>query len=202
MTSSRHRQQHVAHSGFWKLCVGLIVALLTFPAGSFAHPMGNFSISHYAGITVEGHFAEVRYFIDLAEIPTFQELQQSGIAARPDDPRLRAYLSAKGEKLGQGLHLTLNGQPLPLRLLNGDVIFPPGAGNLPTMKFGFVYQAEVAEECSTTSCQLDYQDTNFADHAGWKEIMVLAGRGVALASCTSPDHDRSGQLSVLGLWPV
>ena len=131
----------------------------------------------------------------MAEIPTFQELQQSGIAARPDDPRLRAYLSARAKILGQGLHLTLNGQPLPLRLLNEDVIFPPGAGNLPTMKFGFVYQAEVAEDCSTTSCQLAYQDTNFADHAGWKEIMVLAGRGVALASCTAPDHDRSGQLS-------
>ena len=196
MTFSRHRQRHVAHSDFWKLCVGLIVAaLLVFPAGSFAHPMGNFSISHYAGITVEGRFVEVRYFIDLAEIPTFQELQQSGIAARTDDPRLRAYLSAKAETLGQGLHLTLKGQPLPLQLLNGDLIFPPGAGNLPTMKFGFVYQAKVAEDCSTTSCQLDYEDTNFPNRAGWKEIVVLAGRGVALASSTAPDHDRSGQLS-------
>jgi ABC-type nickel/cobalt efflux system permease component RcnA len=178
------------------LWIPLIVAgLLGFSPGVLAHPMGNFSISHYAGITVESGRVEVRYFVDMAEIPTFQELQQSGIAARLDDPRLRSYLSARAVSLGQRLHVTLNGQSLALRLIKEDVIFPPGAGNLPTMKFGFVYQAEFAEDCSATPCQLEYQDRNFPGRAGWKEIVVSAGRGLTLASTTGTDNDRSRQLS-------
>ena len=89
-------------------------SLIFLPAASSAHPMGNFSISHYAGITIEDHFVEVRYFIDMAEIPTFQELQQSGLEARLDDPRLAAYLPEKARALAQALRLTINGHPVPL----------------------------------------------------------------------------------------
>ena len=34
-----------------------------------AHPLGNFSISHYTAIHVEHDRIELRYFIDMAEIP-------------------------------------------------------------------------------------------------------------------------------------
>ena len=74
--------------------------------------MGNFSISHYAGITIEGHFVEVRYFIDMAEIPTFQEIQQNSIVAQSNDPRVQSYLSSQAEAFKTNLLLTLNGQPL------------------------------------------------------------------------------------------
>jgi len=44
---------------------GVLVALVTmglvlvlFPSALSAHPMGNFSISHYAGIQLEGDFVE------------------------------------------------------------------------------------------------------------------------------------------------
>jgi nickel/cobalt transporter (NicO) family protein len=50
-----------------------------------AHPMGNFSVSHYARIEVNGGGAEIRYVLDLAEIPSFQLLQQWGLSA--DSPR-------------------------------------------------------------------------------------------------------------------
>jgi len=45
--------------------------LLLCPAGTPAHPMGNFSINHYSGIRLEQNFVELRYLIDMAEIPTF-----------------------------------------------------------------------------------------------------------------------------------
>jgi len=51
-----------------------------------AHPMGNFSVNHYSKISVQGDRIIVGYFIDLAEIPTYQELQQGNIAATPMDP--------------------------------------------------------------------------------------------------------------------
>ena len=42
----------------------------------FAHPMGNFSVSHYSRIEVNAQGARIRYVLDLAEIPTFQLLQE------------------------------------------------------------------------------------------------------------------------------
>jgi ABC-type nickel/cobalt efflux system permease component RcnA len=157
--------------------------------------MGNFSISHYSGISIGRDYLEVRYLIDMAEIPTFQEMQQYGIAARPDEPRLPAYLSAKAAAFVQGLHLTLNGRALPLRVVSQDVIFPTGAGNLPTMKFGLVYRAQTGLNCSAAPCHLDYEDANFPDRAGWKEIVVATGQEISLISSTAPDRDRSEQLS-------
>src|SRR5215470_12167916 len=73
------------------------------PSRILAHPMGNFTINHYSGIRVESGWIEIRYFIDMAEIPTFQELQRSGLTGRQDDPKLREYLSSESQFLLEGL---------------------------------------------------------------------------------------------------
>jgi ABC-type nickel/cobalt efflux system permease component RcnA len=178
-----------------KLSAALAALALIFPAHAVAHPMGNFSISHYTGITVRRGFLELHYLIDMAEIPAFQEMQQSGIVARPGDPRLPAYLSAKAAEFAKGLHLTLNGGALPLRVVSQDVIFPTGAGNLPTMKFGFGYSAEISADCTAAPCQLEYEDTNFAGRAGWKEVVVTTGQQISVIRSTAPNYDRSERLS-------
>ena len=147
--------------------------LLTSPIAVFAHPMGNFTINHYSGIHIESGWIEIRYFIDRAEIPTFQELQRSGLTGRDDDPKLPEYLSSQAQAFLGGLQTTVNGTPAKLRLVSQDVIFPVGAGNLPTMKLGFIYRGELPQDCQAKLCQLHYEDTNFMDHAGWKEVVVV-----------------------------
>src|SRR5580704_7321387 len=79
----------------------LIIAALALlaPRNAAAHPMGNFSINHYAGISVEPGFIEVRYLIDMAEIPTYQEILNAGINPKEGDPSLAAYLEKKAEAL-------------------------------------------------------------------------------------------------------
>ena len=195
-TSAAHSRTRFVHPLHKWFSVVAAIALLFFPAYAFAHPMGNFSISHYAGMTVGRGFLELYYFIDMAEIPTFQEMQQNGIATRTDDPRLPAYLSAKAAEFAQGLHVTLNRRALPLHVVSEDVILPTGAGNLPTMKFGFVYRAEISVvDCATAPCQLDYEDTNFPGRAGWKEVVVTRSEEISLISSTAPDRDRSERLT-------
>ena len=159
-----------------------------------AHPMGNFSISHYAAIRIEPGFLELRYMLDMAEIPTFQEMQRTGIVAKVDDPRVATYLAQQAEALEQGLVLELDGRRLVLHLVSHDILFPPGAGNLPTMKLGFVYRAPFAQLAGGTE-SLDYQDLNFSERAGWKEVIARSGQGIAIASSTVPQTDRSSQLS-------
>ncbi|MGA2421675.1 MAG: hypothetical protein ABSG69_16485, partial [Candidatus Acidiferrum sp.] len=168
---------------------------LANPLASAAHPMGNFSISHYAGIRLERGFIEVRYLVDMAEIPTFQEMQATGIVAQEADPSLAPYLRKKAGLLAAGLALEVNGQLVPLQLISQNAIFPPGAGGLPTMKALFVYRAALGNLCSGSTCEAHYRDSNFAGHAGWKEIVVTADSGLNLTASSAPATDRSAQLS-------
>ena len=108
-----------------------------------AHPLGNFSISHYSGIGVGKDGIEIKYVIDMAEIPTFQEIQEHGIAADVEDANVQAYVARKAEILRDGLSLRVNGKPLGLQVDSRQIIFPPGAGGLPTMKIGVLFKAKL-----------------------------------------------------------
>jgi nickel/cobalt exporter len=175
--------------------LALASTLALLPASSTAHPMGNFSVSRYAGISIEGRFVEVRYFIDMAEIPTFQEMQQNSMVAQSDDSRVRSYLSSRAEAFRKNLLVTLNGQPLSLETTSQDILFSPGAGNLPTMKFGLVYRAQLSETCAVTPCELEYHDANFSGRLGWKEVVTSSSHEVKIQNSSVPSHDRSNQLS-------
>lgn len=170
-----------------------LVSVIAFCASSLvAHPMGNFSISHYAGIHIERDAVEVRYIIDMAEIPTFQEMQQSGLTAGQDEHRLESYLTAKVDNLAKSLTIVLNGRALSLKPLSHEALFSVGAGNLSTMKLGFVYRAALPE---AEKYQLSYQDTNFAGRAGWKEIVISVSPEVHVADGIVLRPDRSSMLS-------
>lgn len=183
----------------YRKCLPLL--LLLGPCHSaLAHPMGNFSVNHYSKVTLESNGIRVRYFIDLAEIPTFQEMQQASIpttAIDPDSAAVINYVAARGVELGRGLILNVNGKPASLRLISSGVIFPPGAGGLPTMKMGFVYEAPYPSTLSSAERQdvsLQYADNNYPGHTGWKEIVALASAGSLLHSSV-PGTDRSAELS-------
>lgn len=173
------------------LLIGFLVLML--PQNAVAHPMGNFSISHFAGLRVGADSVGLKYILDMAEIPTFQEMQASGIAASPSDPRVATYLASKVEAFKSGLTLTVNGRPLVLETVSDNVIFPPGAGNLPTMKIGVIYRARFSGvDCP---CTLDYRDYNFSERAGWKEVVTTAGPGAALTVSSGSQVSRSQELA-------
>lgn len=173
----------------------LAMVLLANPTASYAHPMGNFSISHYSALRVEPGYIELRYIIDMAEIPTYQEIQDTGISPKEGDPALPAYLVKKAEVLARGLTLQVDGRQLPLQLVSQSVIFPAGAGGLPTMKLGFVYRAALGRLSAGSSYTVHYSDSNFPGRAGWKEIIVPAQLGFKLAASSVPQTDRSAELS-------
>ena len=173
--------------------VTLLIALGAASPGS-AHPLGNFSISQYSAIRITREAVELRYLIDMAEIPTFQEMQDTGIVPEPGHPSLAPYLVRKAEALKEALRLEVDGQRLELRTGTRDVIFPPGAGGLPTMKLGVVYRAALPP-AATGPSRLDYRDRNYPDRAGWKEIIAAAEAGVRITRSTAPERDRSRELS-------
>ena len=176
----------------------VLLVLLASSVACFAHPMGNFSISHYSGIQLGKNGVEIRYIIDMAEIPTFQEMQQNALVAKTEDASARSYLAKQAEALKAGLVLTLNGQILALRAESADILFPPGAGGLPTLKMAFVYRANFQLQETAAlgdNYALYYRDENFPNRVGWKEVIATAQSGVKMVSSSAPERDRSAELS-------
>jgi len=177
-----------------RLTLGL-AALMALGAGTAAaHPLGNFSISHYAALEPGATEVTVRYVIDMAEIPTFQEVQDTGLVTEAGHASVAPWAAAKAAALARGLKLTLGDQPLALSVVSHQTIFPPGAGGLPTLKLGVIYRAPLPPGASGT-LELRYHDENFADRAGWKEIIARPGAGATLVASTAPATDRSRELS-------
>ena len=91
-----------------KLCsvisvaVATILSMFLLPVRSLAHPMGNFSINHFSAIAVYPRTVRVTYIIDMAEIPTFQEIQDSGLVAQPDGPSAVQYRGSQSGGVATG----------------------------------------------------------------------------------------------------
>jgi ABC-type nickel/cobalt efflux system permease component RcnA len=162
------------------------------PAASFAHPMGNFSVNHYAKIAVGAKSIEIRYLIDMAEIPTFQEMRQFDIDPKTGEAGAASYLDRQERLLKAGLSLESDGQTLRLDVLSRHVEFADGAGGLPTMKLAFVFGGKLDGAAETH--KLSYVDNNFPGRAGWKEIVVVAD-GVTILESSAPATDRSHELT-------
>src|SRR5277367_2697108 len=129
--------------------MGLCASLFALGTAA-AHPMGNFSINHYSAIRVEPSKVEILYVIDMAEIPTFQELRIDSIPPRPDDPDTQRYVARTATAFQSRLRLTIDGSPIILREISHQVIFPPGAGGLPTMKIAVALEAKTTPESRIT----------------------------------------------------
>jgi len=170
-------------------------ASLVAPPLSLAHPLGNFSISHYAGLRITREGIELRYVLDMAEIPTFLELQETGLVPEVGHPSLQGYLDRQSMALQEGLRVEVNGQRLPLQGVSSEIIFPPGAGDLPTLRLGTVYRARLEAPCVDTPCHLHYRDNNFPGRLGWQEVIAVATPGSTIVQSSVPARDRSRALT-------
>ncbi len=169
----------------------LVMGLFCMPRLGAAHPMGNFSINHFAALEVHPTLVRLRYVIDMAEIPTFQEMQEHGVMARPDEPKTIAYRERKVEELRQGLVIRTGDSVLPLTLQTSEISFPPGAGDLPTLRLAMVYQAPLTAETG----ELVYEDRNFSQRVGWKEIVASPHGGASFMRSSVPGESKSKQLT-------
>src|SRR5262245_32198458 len=180
------------------LCAFVFViygASLVAPPLSLAHPLGNFSISHYAGLRLTREGLELRYVLDMAEIPAFLAIQETGIVPAVGHPSLRGYLDRQTVVVQDGLRVEVNGQRLLLQGVSSEVAFPPGAGNLPTLRLGIVYRAPLAAPCGEAPCHLHYRDSNFPGRLGWHEVIAVAAPGVTIIQSSVPARDRSQALA-------
>jgi nickel/cobalt transporter (NicO) family protein len=155
----------------------LALAALLLPAGALAHPLGNFTVNRYSEIALSGERVYVRYALDLAEIPTFQE----GAAVRAP---------GFAETVADRLVLELDGRRVPLAPLDHAVRSRAGAGGLDTLRFDAVFAAPA----DATGRTVAFRDLNFERRLGWKEVVVVASEGAQVVSSDVPSESASDAL--------
>ena len=164
------------------LLIAVVVALVA-PATAQAHPLGNFTVNHFSAVQLSGDRAYVKYVLDMAEIPTFQERQHIS-----DE---RAYEAELASRIGRQLHLRLDGRSVPLRALDHALAFPPGAAGLRTLRFEAVY---ASPELSGRTASLDFEDASFPGRIGWKEVVLGTDHGARASGSSVPAKSVSKEL--------
>src|SRR2546428_346168 len=108
-----------------------------------AHPLGNFTINHYARLEAGRDRIVIRYVIDMAEIPALQELKRidvdrDGIAS---DTELKTYALQAAADYERTAVVLVDGSSVSLRTTTSSVTLPAGAGGLSTLRLEGTLQA-------------------------------------------------------------
>jgi len=176
-----------------------VVALPLLGGGgsrALAHPLGNFTINRYSRIELAPQQITLRYVLDMAEIPAFQERQEidangdGDLSAAEQD----AYARAKAGDLAENGRVSIGGEALPLRVAASDLSFPPGVGGLDTLRFVIDYTATLPEGWQREVQQVEYRDDNYDGRAGWREVVVRSLDGVRITQSTAPAQDVTNEL--------
>ena len=168
--------------------VAALVAIgaLGFPAVAAAHPLGNFTINHYAALRVGPSEIRLDVVVDLAEIPAFQE--RIRIDANGDGDVSQAEADAARETectaLAASLDLRTDGVRADLSLVASGLTFPAGAGGVPTMRTVCEFVARFDQNVASGTV-VSFADTSNVERIGWREIIVL-GDGVSIDA--APDN--------------
>jgi len=161
----------------------LLPAIVVCAAVAMAHPMGNFSVSHYSRIELGAKGAHIRYVLDLAEIPTFQLMQ--GWKAE----ETAAKVEEQAREWVRGLKLESGGRTVTPKVERTSYVVDKGAGGMAILRV----VTEMAVDAAPGT--LRFTDGNFPDRAGWKEIVVAGGDGVVVDRAAPAGTDRSKELT-------
>ena len=172
----------------------LLIPALRAPRTASAHPLGNFTVSCYSRIELTPGLVRLRYVVDMAEIPAFQE--KTAIDAdrdgRVNEEEVSSYAGRLAEDLRRNVTLTINGRTVDLRPAEREVSLPEGQGGLNTLRFAAWYEGALPAGEGVRLAE--YRDDNYRDRLGWKEIIVRAGDGLVLTDSTAPATDESDEL--------
>lgn len=166
---------------------------LAAPAAVSAHPLGNFTINVYNGITVAAEWIDIDRVVDMAELPTVtarreMDADRDGV---PRDDEVAAWAERTCAAAPGELTLSLAGRPLTLTPLTVGISFPVGQAGLKTLRLVCGYTTSVP--ASGVPTQVEFRDSSYASRTGWREL-VIAPAGVTLAGAEEFATTSSGRL--------
>lgn len=160
----------------------LLAALCLWAAVAEAHPMGTLSTNRSGLLAVRPDETRLRYTVDFAEVPSVAE------KARLDKEGASVYPMNRMAELLPQIHLTVDGQELPLRALKCFANEGEGEAKLPVIMLLCELSA-----APIPSGRLTLKDENFAGTVGWRELRVV-GEGVSVGEGQPADAVSTGAM--------
>jgi nickel/cobalt transporter (NicO) family protein len=153
-----------------------------------AHPLGNFSVNRFMKFEADVAGVEMKYAIDLAEIPTFELFQDWEMTASSPRDQLDRRAAQQSRAWMRNLAIRVDGRTVEPVFESAELVIADGAGNLPVVRITARMRIAVAPG------RFVYEDHNFDGRAGWKEIVIDANHARIISA--SQDHqDRSNGLT-------
>ncbi|MGD9933616.1 MAG: nickel/cobalt transporter [Dehalococcoidia bacterium] len=159
--------------------VGALLAILVaaLPVRTAAaHPLGNFTINRYARLDLYENLLVIHYVLDFAEIPTF--VLKERIDTDGDEiltqVELDAFLPSFAGEVRDRMRLTENGGRLEIEVVEQTAEVAEGQASLDVLRIGIVLRATPA---NAEAAAFEFTDLNYADRAGWREIVVRPSEG-------------------------
>lgn len=154
-----------------------------------AHPMGNFSVSHFTRFDVQKKSVNITYVLDLAEIPTYQLMRDWNLdpsaAAKIPQETLNEKATAQAAVWIKQLDFS-SGVPT---LEKTTIKLNPGAGGMQ------VARVETQLRLDNVQGKLNFEDRNYPDRAGWKEIVIASSDSTPIIQASHSGQDRSKALT-------
>jgi nickel/cobalt transporter (NicO) family protein len=152
---------------------------LALPALASAHPLGNFTINRYNGLTLSPTWTHIDRVVDMAELPTVQARQQMDSNRDGDVSNAEgaAWAEATCRSATADLRLMVARQEQTLEPLGLGLTFAPGQAGLDTLRLVCTYRADY--RAISVASEIEFRDGTFSARQGWREI-VVSGEGVAL----------------------
>jgi ABC-type nickel/cobalt efflux system permease component RcnA len=172
-----------------------VVAVAVLAHAALAHPLGNFTINRYTRIELATDSVRLFYVLDMAEVPAFQEIRAIDTNRNQviDPGEEAVFLDAKLNEIRQSLAISVDGTALAPERRAAALTFPPGLGGLATLRVEASFEASI-DARADRSYTLAYEDRNYADRLGWKEVVARALEGVSVEASSVPASDRSDEL--------
>ena len=157
-----------------------VLAAFLLPALVAAHPLGNFTINHYAGLRIEPDRVLLDVVIDQAEIPAFQARQalDTNEDGEVSDAELEAGRVSSCTALADDLDLSVAGAGIQPSLMAAGLELRPGVGGLSTLRQVCGFEATLADPIAPGT-EVAFSDSSYAGRIGWREI-VVEGSGVGV----------------------
>jgi nickel/cobalt transporter (NicO) family protein len=133
-----------------------------------AHPLGNFTVNHLVKINVHSRVVDVRYVLDMAEIPTFQVMRSRNTSGRLDSTQLRDWARDEVGQIESSLYVAAGQKTLLLSPESPTATLRSGAGGLPTIYLTENFRGVLPPGAG----RLTVADRTFPGRIGWKDIVV------------------------------
>jgi ABC-type nickel/cobalt efflux system permease component RcnA len=167
------------------VAAAVLAGLLIPAAPAEAHPMGNFSINQYAGLTLHPDRIDVLALVDIAEIPTLQEkpLVDTDGNGTLSEAELARRATAECRGFAGEFAVTVGNDRLTWTITDPSYRVTPGAGGLSTSRLACSLTAD-AKLGSEPTVRVDNRYRS--GRVGWRELTARA-EGIRITTSLPAD---------------